>query len=50
MSFTDSLAKEARMSRQGTSNATSEIGYGYGRTLDLSFTEQPCSFCAPMPL
>ena len=27
------------MNGQGTLNAPSEIGYGYGRTLDLSFTE-----------
>lgn len=27
------------MNEHGTLNATSEIGYGYGRTLDLSFTE-----------
>lgn len=27
------------MNEQGTLNATSEIGYGYGRTLDLSFAE-----------
>ena len=27
------------MNEHGTLNATSEIGYGFGRTLDLSFTE-----------
>ena len=27
------------MNEHGTLSATSEIGYGYGRTLDLSFTE-----------